>query len=221
MRSPRVAEMPASAFHQMVGDPDIFVGGGSVAALTGAAAGATALLVMRLNARRKSLKHLQSAIQDAVYEVERIVDTCQSAADEDINLLAELLDAHRHARKSGDQTGYVTALTAAAESPIRISAAVAELLAIIEAQIEISTRFTVSDLGAAATLAAGSCQAALLTAEVNIALLLEHPATDRPAVEALDTRREELRSRAIDAGCRIEQRTRDLLRGTDNSKEII
>jgi formiminotetrahydrofolate cyclodeaminase len=219
MRQPRVSEMPATTFHKMVEDPNIFVGGGSVAALTGAGAGSTALLVMNLNVRRKSLAPRRPSIEQAIHDTELIVDACSAAADEDIRILAELLEAHRDARRSGDEGQYVTALTAAAESPLGMAETLTRLLDLIDGQIDISTRFTVSDLGAAAALAVGACQAALLTAEINIALLRENPAADASVVLALESRRARLRERASDSGKDIERRTRDLMLGASDTKE--
>ncbi|HUG16487.1 MAG TPA: cyclodeaminase/cyclohydrolase family protein [Thermomicrobiales bacterium] len=215
MRQTRVVDMPASAFFHMVGDPDTFVGGGSVAALTGAAAGSTALLVMRLNARRKSLARHRPTVETAIRETEHIVDACADAADADIRILDELLIAHRQARATGDQALYVAALTAAAESTLRIAELVVDLLTRIDEQVDISSRFTVSDLGAAAVLAAGSGQAALLTAEVNVALLLEHDAANRPSALELDARHHDLRQKTIALGQRIERRTRVRLKGSE------
>lgn len=209
----RVADMATTTFHEMVADPDVFVGGGSVAALTGAGAGATALLVMRLNARRKSLRDVREGVETDIERVEAIVRACESAADEDIRILAELLDAHREAKSSGTYNRYISALMAAARSPIDIAASIVDLMELIDRHIELSTRFTVSDLGAAAALAAGATRAALLTADVNIALLLEHQAADHNAVRSLDLRRAELSRCGSMLGDRIETKTRARLRG--------
>ena len=211
MTSPRVADMSANAFHQMVSDPDVFVGGGSVAAVTGAAAASTALLVMRLNAQRKSLREQHADIEHAIADSHRIASECEAAADEDIQILAELLEAHRQWRSTGEGKRYVAALRSAAESPLRIAASIVRLLEIIERQLEISTRFTVSDLGAAAVLAGGAARAALLTAEVNIALLGEHPGVSPASVEELETTRASLHEQAMSRSDSIERRTRERL----------
>jgi len=213
MPQSRVVDMPATTFHEMVSDPDVFVGGGSVAAVTGAAAGSTALLVMRLNARRSSLIQQRPAIERAIHETQRIITACEEAADEDIRILDDLLLAHRSERATGDRTGYTDALTAAAESTLHISELLEELLGVIDGQVELSSRFTVSDVGAAAVLAEGACRAALLTAEVNVALLLERAPADSTHVRSLGERLRDLHSRAAELGKDIEARTRIRLRG--------
>lgn len=211
MTTLRVADLSANDFHHMVSDPDVFVGGGSVAALTAAAAASTAELVMQLNVRRKSLRDLQPEIERAIREVRRISEECAEAADEDIRILAELLDAHRTWRSTGNDEPYVLALRSAAESPLRITASIVHLLEIVETQLAISTRFTVSDLGAAAVLAGGAAKAALLTAEVNIALLGEHPGVLQEVVQELEQRRASLHEHAVATSDTLERRTRERL----------
>jgi formiminotetrahydrofolate cyclodeaminase len=207
-----VAKTPAGDFFTAVADPAIFCGGGSVAALAGAGAGATALLVMRLNARRRSNAARLPEIEAAVAETERFIAACYAAADEDIRLLQELLDAQRALKVGGTSEAYLRALAQAAESPIVIAEHAASLLPIIATQVEVATRFTVSDLGAAAVLLEGACRAALLTAEVNIALLAEQPDVATELVDALDRRRVAAEQAARTDASAIEARTHHLLR---------
>ena len=83
--------------------------------------------------------------------------------------------------------------TRAAEEPIRLATEIALLLEIVRGDVSRASRFTVSDLGAAAALARGAAIASLLTARVNVALLREEAdmvliATDLAArIDALAT----------------------------------
>jgi formiminotetrahydrofolate cyclodeaminase len=151
-----VAERPAREFHRQIADPDIFCGGGSVAAIAAAGAAATALLVMQLNVRRRSNAARREEILHAIAKTEAAIDDFHAAADEDIAILDELLAAHRSTRSGRSQADYLAALTKAAESPLAMGDGIAALLETIESQLSISTRFTVSDLGAAAALDLGS-----------------------------------------------------------------
>ena len=108
---------------------------------------------------------------------------------------------------------YLVALTNATESPLRMAERIASLLDTIAIQLAISTRFTVSDLGAAAVLAEGACRAALLTAEVNIALLAETDGADQELVRSLEARHSDVRGRVVERATLIEDVTRAKILG--------
>jgi len=206
-----VAKLSVEEFHALIADPDRFSGGGSVAATTAAGAAATALLVMRLNARRRTNASIRDQIEASIAATEAWIDAFHNAAQADITILNELLDAQREARDSGDRTRYLAALQHAAESPLEMAEMISELLGIVASQLPISTRFTVSDLGAAAALAEGACRAALLTAEVNIALLREANDADQEIAAALEQRRATVRAQVIEHATTIEATTRDVM----------
>lgn len=208
-----VADAPVRAFYGQIADPDVFCGGGSVAALSAAGAAATALLVMRLNVKRRSNAAVRDQIQRAIHQMEAATDAFYDAADDDIAILDELLVAHRAARAGGDQADYLSALRKAAESPLQMGEQIAMLLDTIAGQLPISTRFTVSDLGAAAVLAEGACRAALLTAEVNIALLKEADGADPDVAKALASRRAAIRNQVVERAETIERETRAMMLG--------
>jgi methenyltetrahydrofolate cyclohydrolase len=207
------ADFSTRDFNEAIADPDVFCGGGSVAALSGASAGATALLVMRLNARRKANADQRQRIDTAIALTEELVEACYRAADDDIRILSELLEAQRALKSSPDRDVYRSTLMRAAESPIAVADRIAAFLPIIQDQLDLSSRFTASDLGAAAVLAAGACRAALLTAEVNIVLLSEDPEADQQAVERIAHRCGELRQRAVSLADDIERQTRERIEG--------
>lgn len=212
------ARMSARDFHAKIADPDVFCGGGSVAAIAGAGAAATSLLVMRLNLRRKRNAVHFARIQHDIERTEAIEEACYLAADADIEILDRLLEAQRSLKRGGERSDYLDALAASARSPVEVAEIIARLLDHIESQLGISTRFTVSDLGAAAVLAAGACRAALLTAEVNIALLADAPDCDESIVASLDERRaavfDQVRKRADDIEARVQRRVRGVEEGT-------
>jgi formiminotetrahydrofolate cyclodeaminase len=209
-----VADISTREFVDLTADPDVFCGGGSVAAVTAAGAAATALLVLRLNVKRRANAGVRDEIQAAIVTTETVIDDFLAAADDDISILAELLAAQRALKSGGSQADYLTALTNAADSPLRMAERIARFLDVVEAQLPISSRFTVSDLGAAAVLAEGAGRAALLTAEVNIALLNEAEGSDPAVVRRLDRQREELRSKLVKRSIAIEESTRKIMLGS-------
>lgn len=163
-------------------DPDRFSGGGVVAGVTLAASTATVQLVAQLAARRKSLvNHLPflTAQLDALAELRR---RFLESPDQDLSALADLLEAQRQARAAAQISKEAAEQAAmdvsaklrwAAETPLRLIDDGLALLSSIEAVLPLATRFTVSDLGAAAAMARGAIEAAGLMSEVNLSLMTE------------------------------------------------
>src|SRR5687768_13212882 len=113
------ARQSIADFHASIADPDVFCGGGSVAAITAAGAAATALLVMQLDVNRRANQEHRTAIETSIGRAGAMVTILHALADADIASLAVLLDAQR-ALKSGEGTRqqYLEALTEAARSPL-------------------------------------------------------------------------------------------------------
>jgi formiminotetrahydrofolate cyclodeaminase len=184
----RCAELTAREFNVRVADPELFSGGGSVAALVAANACALALLVGRLSARRRVNVDAQPAINGTLSSIETLSEWFYGAADQDLIVLDELLAAQRGLKQGGSRADYSAALLRAARSPLELAERCAQLVAHISTLTSTASRFTVSDLGAAAALAAGACRAALLTVDVNIALLRDERGFDQSVVEPLAAR---------------------------------
>jgi formiminotetrahydrofolate cyclodeaminase len=206
-----LADLTVRAFNDQIADPGVFSGGGSVAALAAASAGSLALLVMRLNAKRKVYQEQRPELEAAIDRMSRVVERFYQAADEDIEMLDQLLGAQRHQKATGDSADYISALTAAARSPIQLAELTVELVELIDSQMPLASRFTISDLGAAAVLAEGACRAALLTAEVNIALLRDIEGSDPAVLQELERRRVTAVIRTESLAEDIERRTRSVI----------
>ncbi|MCO5175562.1 MAG: cyclodeaminase/cyclohydrolase family protein [Thermomicrobiales bacterium] len=201
-----VSSLPALEFNRRIADPDVFCGGGSVAALACAGAAASALLVFRLSYRRKSNADRRDEITAAIDALESLTERFYADADNDIASLQALLDAQRESRQTADRVPYFAALRRAALTPIAIAEGAIALIEHVIPHLPIATRFTISDLGAAATIAEGAARAALLTAEVNIELLRD----DSDSVAVAD----ELRARWDSARQRVSALVSDVERAT-------
>lgn len=202
----QVAALSARDFNRRIADPEVFCGGGSVAALACAGAAASALLVFRLSHRRKSNAPRKDEIAASIAAAERLIEGFYAAADADIAALQGLLDAQRAAKETGDRAPYYASLERAALAPIHIAEQVGELLDLVAPHLPIATRFTISDLGAAATIAEGAARGALLTAEVNIALLRDDERSASTA-EQLRRRWDEIHNRVTTQAAEIERAT--------------
>ena len=97
----------------------------------------------------------------------------------------------------------------AAKTPSDICQHCHRLLEIIEKQLPIASRFTVSDLGAAAELAMGAIRGAILTTDVNIALLREEPGCDPGEIDALESAAGEIVRASSDIAGRIATQSSD------------
>jgi formiminotetrahydrofolate cyclodeaminase len=87
----------------------------------------------------------------------------------------------------------------AADSSIAIARAATEVVEIAARQAPFASRFTVSDVGAAAAIARGAAQAALLTARTNIGMIARNPAATGEQVESLAVACRELDERSAAA----------------------
>ena len=200
----RSAELNAREFNRRVADPALFSGGGSVAALAAAGAGALTLLVGRLAARRKSNAHAVDTLRTALAVTETLIERFYSAADLDLVVLDRLLDAQRALKHGGKRGEYADALREAARSPLQLADDCVTLLGQIELLTPFATRFTVSDLSAAAALSEGACRAALHTADVNIALLHDESSADEEEVGRLAAAARRAREAAAERSGRIQ-----------------
>ena len=149
--------------------------------MTLAEALATTRLVVALATRRKSLAARRPEIDALLAELEQLEPSFVGAADRDMAALATLLDAQRASRAAGPdrkpaaQRAVADALRGAAVAPAELAEDALRLLRLVRRAVPFATRFTVSDLGAAAALASGATEASLLMSEVNLALIGEAP----------------------------------------------
>lgn len=194
-----------------VADTSFFCGGGSVAAITASSAAALTLLVMRLNVGRKKNRGHQAEIEQQIGAVESVQEELYRAADKDLEVLDSLLNAQRAIKTSGDRQEYRATLEAAAMSPYEICSQCLKLLRIIETQLPLASRFTVSDLGAAAALAMGAIQGAILTTQVNVALLREESDLDQAHIDRIERDSITLVQEASESASRVLAHTTDAI----------
>lgn len=203
-----MASRTVLTLNEEIADPEIFCGGGSVAALTASSAAALTLLVLHLNVRRKANRERKDDMLGFISETESIQSELYAFADRDIAVLDNLLRAQREMKETRDRAKYQAALIAAARTPYEICRRCARLLEIIQIQLEVASRFTVSDLGAAAALTNGAIQGAILTTEVNLALLHDEPGVDQRPIEQLSNDSNTLIHKAAQLARQIEDETR-------------
>lgn len=174
-RVPHLLDLPARSLISQIADPSHNSGGGVAAGLTLAGAAASAELVLKLAARRKSLAASREQIEALLAKVQAHRASFEEAADRDIAAFTELVNAQREAKrlKESDpervharlQHAYVHA----AGVPLALAQEALTFMKEVELGFQFASRFTISDLGAAAALARGAIAAALLTVDANLA----------------------------------------------------
>jgi formiminotetrahydrofolate cyclodeaminase len=188
---------------RQVADPAQNAGGGVVVGMTLAGAAASAELVLRLAVKRKSLADRRDEIARLLEQVAEARRTFEGAADEDKAAFEELVSVQRRVTQmpEGDadeaQKLLNTAYVRAASSPLALARAALELMRNAEAGLQFASRFTVSDIGAAAALAHGALEAALLTVSANLAYV------DEATAAATEAEMREIRTDAAAITARV------------------
>jgi formiminotetrahydrofolate cyclodeaminase len=179
---------------EQIADPELPVGGGAMAGITLAGAAASAELVVRFAARRKANAPHRDEIEEILCEIQSLRPRFLTGADQDLDALTSLLTAQRAVKQAGipaereeARERLHQATVHAAAIPIELASSALTLLRLIDRALPFATRFTISDLGVAAGLANGAIAAALLTSDINIALLAGSPIAEelREAVTTL------------------------------------
>ena len=210
-----IAEMRIRQFNEEVADHATFCGGGSVAAVTAAGAASLVLLVLGLAEKRKANTKHKSDIRSAIQKTEAARARFHELADGDATALDALLRAQAELRGADDRSSYQSALLSAALAPMETAEECLNLLRIIDEQMRRATRFTVSDLGAAGTLAFGALQAATMMADINLALLKKEPDTTLGEIESQLNRSTELVEHGRQHASAIDSYTRTAIRGKE------
>ena len=171
--SGKLLELPVGEFLERTASASPTPGGGSVAAVTGALASALVAMVARLTDGKKGYEQAWELAGEAVGRADRLTADLQAAALEDVRSFEAYLAALRLPKGSAEQRQTRRAALAAATrrataAPLAIAEACAEILTLAQRVAPVANRHAVSDIGAAAHLAAAAAGAALLTAQINL-----------------------------------------------------
>ena len=166
-------DLPVREFLERTGSASPTPGGGSVAAVTGALASALVAMVARLTDGKKGYEQAWELAGEAVAHADRLTAELQAAALEDVRSFAAYMAALRLPKGSPDERrarrdALAAATRRATAAPLAIAEACAAILTLAERLAPVANRHAVSDIGAAAHLAAAAARAALLTAEINL-----------------------------------------------------
>ncbi len=166
-------------------------GGGGASALVGALAAALGSMVANLTTGKKKYAAYQQDIERILEETALLTDKLYALIQRDEEAFVPLSKAYG-IPKDDPARGEVmeAALRTAAEPPMEILMALAELPPILEELLEKGSRLAVSDVGCAATFCASAAEGALLNLFVNTRLM-----ADKVYAEALNEKAAELEQR--------------------------
>lgn len=195
------ATLPAYAAAVASGEPT--PGGGSVVAVVAALGAALGEMVCSLSVGRPAYAEFEVELRRAAVRLAGLRERLLAAAAEDeaayrayrdASTRPKGTDAERAARRDALQA----ALLVAADVPLAVAAACAELAEILEPIARLGNRHAVSDAATGALLAEAALRGALLNVRGNARLLREPAAADRYRAQA-----ERLEARGRDAAGRV------------------
>ncbi|MDE0023320.1 MAG: cyclodeaminase/cyclohydrolase family protein [Spirochaetaceae bacterium] len=169
----QLLDLPVGEFLARTASATPTPGGGSVAAVAGALASALVAMVARLTDRKKGYEQAWELAGESVDRADRLTADLQAGALEDVRSFEAYMAALRlpkgsPAERQARRAALAEATRRATAAPLAIAAACAEILNVAERLAPVANRHAVSDIGAAAHLAAAAAGAALLTAEINL-----------------------------------------------------
>ncbi|MGD9498407.1 MAG: cyclodeaminase/cyclohydrolase family protein [Armatimonadota bacterium] len=151
-------------------------GGGSAAALTGALAAASARMVGSFTVGKKKYADVEDEIRMHLAAIDAVCAEMLALMQQDVTSFGAVGAAYALPRdtdeqKSARSAAIQDALRAAADVPLRLARACAELSTHLPALLAKGNQNLVSDVGVAAKLCVAACECAWLNVEVNLASL--------------------------------------------------
>ncbi len=168
--------MTLEQFHDELASASPAPGGGSAAAMAGALGAALVAMVARLTIGRKNY-------QDVNAEFENLLPRADALRAELLQLMVHDADAYRRvmdayqlpkdtdAAKTARADAIQSALQHAANVPLRVAQACAEILEMAQRAAARGNKNAASDAGAGALMAEAGLRAALLNVEINLGLI--------------------------------------------------
>jgi formiminotetrahydrofolate cyclodeaminase len=215
---PPLADQSLRDLVRQVADPARHAGGGVIVGMTLAGAAASAELVLRLAVKRKSLASRRDEIAQLLEDVASARRTFEGAADDDMTAFEELVAVQRSVKQLPESDSIEAgqrlnaAYVRAASVPLSLARQALGLMRNAEAGLEFASRFTVSDIGAAAVLAQGALEAALLTVKANLAYV------DATTAEATRSEMVHIQEEASAITVRVLRRAAEVISGQPDGR---
>ena len=151
-------------------------GGGSAAALVGSVAASLVAMVAGLTLGKKSYQAVEPEMRRVLAEAIKLRDELVELADRDSDAFNAVMAAYRlpkeaESDRAAREQAIQAALKGATEIPHQTALCCSRVLELAEVVVARGSKSALSDGGAAAVLAEGALQAALLNVAINLASL--------------------------------------------------
>jgi glutamate formiminotransferase/formiminotetrahydrofolate cyclodeaminase len=191
------------SFLSAVGSSAPTPGGGSVAALAGALAGALVQMVTGLTVGKKKFATVELEMKDIAARAAQLVSDLSSLVERDATAYEAVASAYKRPQGTSEErttraTAVHNALLGAAAVPLETARACAEVAELCLAVAERGNTNAITDAGVAAALAEAACRSAAYNVRVNIASLEK-----RADGEQLTKEAGELVTRAAEAAAKV------------------
>lgn len=208
-----LASSSLDEFTTEVSSPSPAPGGGSVAALAGALAGALTAMVASITYDKKGFEASRDELARIGTEAHAVKARLQDGVDADARAFDGLLEANRMPRGTEEERGareevIRKATLGAIEVPLSVMKDSASALDLAGEIAERGVPSALSDAGVAALMAAAAVEAAYYNVTINLAGL-----TDAPRAARIRDDARELMARATDRAREITTRVRKSLEG--------
>ena len=172
-----LAKLTIDGFLDALGERTPTPGGGAATGLAGALACALGQMVSQYSVRKDSEPGARVEIEEAALKLHRIDRILRDLVSEDARAYERMVAAGKALRARPDDTSlraaHQEAVLAAAAIPMEMAATAATALAAVDTFKNVASRYLLSDLGIAATLADATARSARYTLRVNAAELTD------------------------------------------------
>ncbi len=168
--------MTLEQFHDELASASPAPGGGSAAAMAGALGAALVAMVARLTIGRKNYQEVNAEFENLLPRADALRAELLQLMVYDADAYRRVMDAYQlpkdtDAAKTARADAIQSALQHAANVPLRVAQACAEILEMAQRAAARGNKNAASDAGAGALMAEAGLRAALLNVEINLGLI--------------------------------------------------
>ncbi|MDL1897024.1 cyclodeaminase/cyclohydrolase family protein [Anaerolineae bacterium CFX7] len=168
--------MTLEQFHDELASASPAPGGGSAAAMAGALGAALVAMVARLTIGRKNYQEVNAEFENLLPRADALRAELLQLMVHDADAYRRVMDAYQlpkdtDAAKTARADAIQSALQHAANVPLRVAQACAEILEMAQRAAARGNKNAASDAGAGALMAEAGLRAALLNVEINLGLI--------------------------------------------------
>ncbi len=195
-----IGDEPVGTFLEVLASDAPTPGGGSVAAISGAAGAALVAMVARLTAGKKGYEDVDERMRELIASADAARAELLAFADRDAEAFDMVMTAFKMPKESDQEkaersAAIQRAFTAAADVPLQIARRAAGLIGLAREAVDSGNATAASDAASGAQVLAAAVACALYNVEINVASLKDADAVRRFSEEVAS-----LRAKAAELG---------------------